>query len=242
MAPRFFNPFPKYLQIRHLLLRRLAAEYAEGDQLPSEPALSAEFGVSRETIRDALRGLEEEGLILRERGRGTRVLRRPAPGEDERHTGLIEDFIELKLDTYTQVLEAGAAEPPPRLASWSSDAASLSYHICQVRYLDETPLAHHETWLPETLGEQIAARDVSRTTIMHTLKHELAVNLWEDHHEVDAVAAGPGFADALDVPVGAPLLVIRRYYVIAEDHPIAYFETCFRSDRYYYTVQLVQGE
>ena len=48
-----FNPFPKYLQIRDALIRRMGSEYAVGDQLPTEHALCEEFSVSRETIREA---------------------------------------------------------------------------------------------------------------------------------------------------------------------------------------------
>ena len=61
----FFTPYPKYLQIRELLLRRLARDLAPGDRLPTENALSSEFGVARETVREALSGLERDGLIVR---------------------------------------------------------------------------------------------------------------------------------------------------------------------------------
>ena len=63
MAHSFFTPYPKYLQIRELLLRRLARDLMPGDRLPTENALSAEFGVARETVREALSGLEQDGLI-----------------------------------------------------------------------------------------------------------------------------------------------------------------------------------
>ena len=48
----------------------LAGEVANGERLPSEPALAADFGVSRSTVRDALRLLMAEGLIRTAKGAG----------------------------------------------------------------------------------------------------------------------------------------------------------------------------
>jgi GntR family transcriptional regulator len=48
-----------------------------GVRLPAEPALAALYGVSRATLREALRLLEEDGFIVRTRGAGTFVTHRP---------------------------------------------------------------------------------------------------------------------------------------------------------------------
>ena len=48
-----------------------------GSRLPSEPELAAELGVSRATLRDALRALEDEGALRRRWGSGTYVAERP---------------------------------------------------------------------------------------------------------------------------------------------------------------------
>src|SRR5918992_2767518 len=64
--------------VREDLVRRLeAGEWRPSERLPSEPDLAASLGVSRATLRDALRSLEEDGFVTRVQGAGTFVTYRP---------------------------------------------------------------------------------------------------------------------------------------------------------------------
>ena len=103
---QFFNPYPKYLQVRRILLERIEVTMRVGEQLPTEHALCAEFSVSRETIRSALAALEQDGIIERTRGRGTFVARTPLPRREQRLTGLSEDFTALRGNSEARVLQA----------------------------------------------------------------------------------------------------------------------------------------
>jgi GntR family transcriptional regulator len=73
-------PLPKYHQI-YLVLREQLHEGRFNLGLPGELALMRQFGVARVTVRRALQELAGEGLIARERGRGTRPLPRRKAAE-----------------------------------------------------------------------------------------------------------------------------------------------------------------
>jgi GntR family transcriptional regulator len=137
---RFFSPFPKYLQIREILLRRIEREFDIGDRFPTDQVLCEEFGVSRETVREALSGLTRDGLISRRRGRGTFVTKHPEPKMDTRQTGLVEDFSALKLDTEARVLEKGPINPPRGVASTLDlDSDEPVYRIMRLRMFEGRP-------------------------------------------------------------------------------------------------------
>lgn len=239
MTPGFFNPFPKYLQIRDVLTRRLADGFQPGDRLPTEHALSGQFGVSRETVREALAGLEKDGVIRRHRGRGTFMVRRPEPSSDRRLTGLVEDFTDLKLDSGSEVLEKGLAPAPPFAARALKLANGAPvFRIRRLRRFDGMPLSHHDAFLPIDIGARLSRLDLRKTTLMGEIRHTLGIDIVEDSQQIDAVVADTDMAALLGVAVGAPLLCVRRFFVSSADEPVVTFQAHFRADRYYYTVKL----
>jgi GntR family transcriptional regulator len=234
----FFTPYPKYLQIRELLLRRLIREFAPGDRLPTENELSAEFGVARETVREALSGLEEDGLIVRRRRNGTFVAKRPAE-RARRLTGLSEDFSELKFDTVAKVLEAKAVAPPGSLVELMKlKPLDKIFHIRRLRSFENEPFSYEEAFLPPDIGRQVARFDLRHAAIIHVLRNRLRLQIWEDHQQVEAVAADPHVAGLLAVAVGAPLLFMMRHFRDESDKSVAAFWSHLRPDRYYYTLKL----
>ncbi|MEW6232609.1 MAG: GntR family transcriptional regulator [Chloroflexota bacterium] len=73
------DPRPLYIQAEESLSHLLREEnYRPGDKLPPEPVLAEQLGISRSTLREALRAFEESGLIVRRRGIGT-FIGRPKP-------------------------------------------------------------------------------------------------------------------------------------------------------------------
>lgn len=88
---RLAVPKPLYSQVRELLLARIrGGEWGVGETLPNEFMLATEFGVAIGTIRRAIKGLEESGILKRIQGRGTFV---SGPGQ----MALQDKFCRLRL-------------------------------------------------------------------------------------------------------------------------------------------------
>jgi len=68
------NKIPLYIQIQKIIKTRIENNiYQKGTLIPSENELSKEFGVTRFTIRNAMKGLQKEDLIYTEKGKGSLV-------------------------------------------------------------------------------------------------------------------------------------------------------------------------
>jgi DNA-binding FadR family transcriptional regulator len=104
--------------------------YAPGDRLPPERELTRRLGISRITLREALRELAAAGYVETKRGRfgGTFILRQPEPMVHDELTRTARDM-GAQLDdalTYRRVVETGAAEMAARASLSMQQRESLA--------------------------------------------------------------------------------------------------------------------
>src|SRR5205085_1998454 len=162
-------PLPKYHQI-YLVLREQLHEGRFAQGLPGELALMRQFGVARVTVRRALQQLAGEGLISRERGRGTRPL---ATGEatavaearqkTTRLTGLLENIVSMTQNTTVRVLEVASVGASGEVAQALQLAPGADVQkAVRVRSTREGPLSFITTWVPGDLARSFGKRELAK--------------------------------------------------------------------------------
>lgn len=239
-APHY-DPFPKYLQIRDVIIRWLGTQ-AVGDRLPTEMALADQFGVSRETIRKSLERLEQGGIIRRRPRAGTFLVKRPAMSADGRLTGPIEEFKELGTTTVARLVRQGPVPAPADVAGAFDLAEGKEvYEFKRLRFLGKQPLLLLDAYFPLPIGRKIARLDLQGGLVVPALREIVGSPLREEYQQIDAVAATGLLARQLRVAPGAPVLLVKRLFLDAAGNPVVFFRENFRSDRYFYTIKLTQG-
>jgi DNA-binding FadR family transcriptional regulator len=106
---------PAYRKVAAALLQRITARtLPHGDRLPAEMELARQFGVHRGTVREALRELETNGVLKRERGSKLMMVTRPSRGSVAAN---VSRALSLHDVSYHDVWEALTALEPPIAAA-----------------------------------------------------------------------------------------------------------------------------
>ncbi len=144
---------PLYRQIADRIREQIArGELKPGDALPTESALQTEFGVSRVTVRQALRQLVEQQILESIQGSGTYVKEERVNYDIFQLTSFDEKLSDRHVDTHSEVLIFEVIPADDFLQQQLQiTAQDRVWHVKRVRYRKQKPMALEETWMPLAL-------------------------------------------------------------------------------------------
>jgi GntR family transcriptional regulator len=222
---------PQYREIEQALRLRIA-DLRPGARLPSDTELSAEFGVSRMTARNAMQRLVDDGLIAREPGRGSFVAEAPT----HRHAN--------RLMTFTQEMLRTGRRPSSRVLSrvirpsTATEAAALGIgprqpvvHVRRVRLADGQPIALESSALIRSCADVVVAANLAEGSLHEALRAAGIVPR-RGTATISAATATADDAHLLGVRPGDPLLVERRVILDDAGRRIEATESRYRADLY----------
>ncbi|CAB1066094.1 hypothetical protein D1BOALGB6SA_10893 [Olavius sp. associated proteobacterium Delta 1] len=233
------NAIPLYYQLETILRRKIfAGKFSREKPLPSEDTLAAEYEVSRITVRQALAPLEQEGLVIRQRGRGTFVSGKGVPFSPPKLTGSIEDLISMGVQTLTEVIDICWIEPPENVREQLVPDDPKVLRIEKVRHIEDSPFSYVLNYLPAEIGEKVPRDQVSTKPMLMILEEDLGMRADRAIQTLEATVADAEVALLLAIRVGDPLLKAERTVFDIRKKPIEYVSVWYRADKYSYTVNL----
>jgi GntR family transcriptional regulator len=219
-----------YEMLRSMIRRR---EWQPGDMIPPEPELCEEYGVSRTTVRQVLDKLVNEGLIYRERGRGTFVARPTVEKAMVRIVSFTEDMRRRGIKPGTEVLSSDLAPAPEDIAGRLEIAPGEELvRLERLRLADGEPMAIEESYLVHRYCPGVLTGDYAVVPLREALERNYGIRLVRARQVIRAVLATKRLAELLSVKQRAPLLYIERVSYSQHEVPVEFLRIYYRADRY----------
>lgn len=224
------SPTPLWAQlVERLRERATAGEFAAG--FPSEPRLVSEYGVSRHTVREALRRLRDAGAVTSVRGRGSHATQarfRQPVGALYSLFATIEATGVAQRSEVRELAVTADAEAAGRLGL-TPDAALIV--LRRVRLAAEEPLAVDTAWLPAELARPLLEVDFAHTALYHELARHCGIRVDGGSETITPVVPDAQTRRTLRMPPQAAAFRLQRQGTAA-GRTVEWRTTLIRGDRY----------
>jgi len=203
---------PLYHQLYVLLRNNIAnGSVAYGAQMPTEQQLSKAFGISRITVKRAMDDLAAEGLITRQRGKGSHVSHNFEPEPVKAPlVGMLENLEEMSKHSQVRVISIESLVPPAEVArDMGLEAQEKLLKILRVRSNEEgVPYAHYLSWTKAD-GKLFTKKRIETKTRIALLEQS-GTRIARVEQTLAAENANAPVASQLELPVHTALLSLTR--------------------------------
>lgn len=226
---------PMYIRIHNQIKRDVENHvYKVGDRIPAERQLAVKFGVSRMTLRQAIKTLEEEGILERRLGSGTYVASQKV---QEKMSGIM---------SFTEITKANGQKPSSKLISYQIGKPSLSekerlaldgdedvLRMERIRYADQTPICYEVVTIPYDLVKNISKEDISTHLYEALSQNNYEIGKVTEH--ISAAVSNEQDARLLNARKGEALITRRQVTELADGKPFEYTRARYVAERFEFT-------
>lgn len=231
------SPVPIYYQLKQIILEKIKiGEWLPNTAISSERELSEMFEVSRMTIRQAMNELVSEGILYRERGKGTFVS--PPRVEQSDVMSFTEAATNQGLEAVTMVkrfeIEVSDLNVMEKLGLEDYEDV---YYIQRFRMVDTQIIGVEEIYLPVRLANNLQAMDLSHS-LYGTLKQNYGYLIDHVQTSLEAIIPSNDELKLFKTDENIPLLKVTSVHITDNDLKLYYEESIYRSDKYVLNVNI----
>jgi len=214
--------------------------FRAGEKLPSEQELAARFGVSRATVREALKALEEERLLICRHGVGRFLAPDPSAVLSEEITRLksVTEMAQgLGITTSTRVLSM--REEPARdkvLSHLELEPGGAVVILERVRLTHDQPIIYSIDIFPRRLVVGELRRDDVTASLISTMESRWGVHLAYSKTVISAELLDGELSRRIGVAEGIPWILLEQVNYDPQNQPILYSKDYHRGDRIQFRV------
>ena len=225
--------------VKTVILKYIRDNAPNGEQLPSEIQFAQMLGVSRNTVREALRALESEGVIYSRHGVGTFSMSvgkgmRSSINLLERPTKIISDNGHVPGIVDLKVRVVAAKE---RIAHSLSIAPGVKV-LCidSIRTADGVPIVYLQDYLIYEKGLEEAYKNYSGESLFEFLSEHSDIRIGHSVCDIKAAIGSKAIRDKLELPKSTALVLLEQTHYSKKGQPVLYSDSYFNSDKFNFTI------
>ena len=229
---------PMYIKIHNQIKRDIEnKKYRVGERIPAERQLASKFNVSRMTLRQAIKTLEDEGILERRLGSGTYVSSQKV---QEKMSGIM---------SFTDITRSNGQVPSSKLLSYRITKPSLSekeklkiqdtdnvLRMERVRFADNVPICYEVATIPYELVSRFSKDEIS-SSLYQTLEEKGGYKIGSVVENIGAAVANENEARLLKAKKGEALITRRQVTELASGQPFEYTRARYVAERFEFTFE-----
>ncbi|MFG6120958.1 GntR family transcriptional regulator [Thalassobacillus sp. B23F22_16] len=233
-----------YLQARDMIFDLINDNLEPMEKIPSEQKLSEKLGVSRNTIREAIRTLEQEGFLFSKQGVGTFVIGSKNSLKTnittlESSTNIIkaQGYIPGTMNVFSEVQTA-----PHRVGKQLSleEKGGEVFYIERVRTADTTPVVYVEDYIPYVNGMEHEYEEQYYESLLKFLD-KFGMEISFSVCSIKAVISDDKIASKLQLKEQSALLLLKQTHYSNNGVPVLYSDSFYLSDKFEFNVIRKRG-
>jgi GntR family transcriptional regulator len=239
------SPIPYYVQLKEVLLRYIEVTQMQADtQLPGEHELCHIFDLSRTVIRQTLSVLEQEGRIVRRKGKGAFIAsRKITESLVQKLTGFHQDMSAKKTPPVSKILNMKVIDSDELISEKLKIAISTDVLLIErLRYVNDEPIVLVSTFLPYSLCKGVEKEDLTNQSLYELLETKYNLVIARGERTIEAVMPTKKQCKLLNIEANIPLIKLDSISYLGNGIPLEYYFAYHRADKSRFKVELVRVE
>jgi GntR family transcriptional regulator len=234
------SPVPLYYQLKNIICEMIENEELKADEVvPTERELCELHGISRMTANKAIANLVNEGLLYRERGKGTFVAKKKEKHPLHTLLSFTEDIerrglsVETKIISFERKLATKKIQHDLQLGTEQE-----VFEITRLRSVDGEPYAIETAYLSAILCEGLSAAKLENNSLYKILDSQFDLQVEYANQTIEPVLVNDYESQILQVKQKTLALLFSRLTYGKQNIPIEVTKAIYRSDRYKFEITL----
>lgn len=230
------SPIPLHLQVEKLLRELIELpEFKNGAFLPKEVELSMRLGVSRNTIRQAANKLQNEGLIMRKKGVGTKVAEKTITTNLKEWHSFTQEMNSKGIPFKNLAIDVEWVRVEDHIANFLNVSPETKImRLSRLKGGDE-PLVYFQSYFQPRIG--LTGEEDFQRPLYEILERDYHSPPAVSKENIKAALAGE-FAEVLKIKKTAPILVRERFVSDPGNRPLEYNIGYYRHDKFTYSIEI----